>query len=108
MKCDTSEEGNTELEDIAIKVIQMKHKKLPIKKKWGKHQRNIRRCSVTGEPSVTTSPKMREAWGKKDCPEDIGWEIPKSDKKKLKSYIFIKLNKQMYQCVRVLVLKQQC
>lgn len=32
MKCDTSEEGNTELEDIAIKMIQMKHKKLQIKK----------------------------------------------------------------------------
>lgn len=31
MKRDTSEEGNAELEGIAIKMIQMEHKKLPIK-----------------------------------------------------------------------------
>lgn len=31
MKRDTSEEGNAELEGTAIKMIQMEHKKLPIK-----------------------------------------------------------------------------
>lgn len=107
MKRDTSEEGNAELEGIAIKMIQMEHKKLPIKNEEASADRKTMFGDGRAERDYISQDERSTGQKIFYCPEDIGWEIPKSDQK-LESYIFIKLNKQMCKYIKVPFLKQQC